>query len=211
MELQMSKKKKDGDAVEVQVSEDNTSETAVETAPPPKETKATKKADDVDLDKLVCPECGGRHFKVNSGLLKWCLSCGKTATNWAYQNEEYAAMAREYCVRAGSVVPGKKIHSQTPSCNAKRPLASGELVECGSKHWVHDGTKLLYCGECGANYTGKQPDNIEEVLSTQGSPLRNIRAPHSSGKAHFKDPELHVREITKPGVNLEEYRASEES
>jgi ribosomal protein L37AE/L43A len=205
----MSSNAKSGDAAPESNSDNPQPDNPQPDNPNSKKADAETPAAQAELE-LRCPQCGGKHFHTTKGLIAWCLSCGKTLTNWAYQNAEYAEASREYVKRTGNAVPGQTVHSDTPACTAKSPRANGDLVVCGSKDWQHDGQKLLYCRVCGANYTGEQPENIQDVIETLGPALPDLRPPKFLKKVDSVK-EANGANIQRPGVDLEKFRAVKNS
>lgn len=117
----------------------------------------------VDLAQFKCPICGSQHFKLNQNvdyLDMWCGSCGANYSSWCTDKNIEAAKAYAKKHRKATV----KAPGSTPRCKNPINLVDGTFAECGSQDWVHDGTKLNYCGKCGANFTGPQPENVAEII-----------------------------------------------
>lgn len=156
--------------------------------------------------RLACPQCDGTHFQVKKGLVIWCNSCGKSASAWAYQDEAHAELARAYAIRSGAAVPGQRVHADAPVCGATKHTANGDYVECGGSSWQHDGRRLMYCRNCGANYVGEQPENVRAIIDTLGPAAPSTKTPQQLTKKapeDFRDG----AQRTQPGVDLEKYRA----
>lgn len=122
-------------------------------------------------EQLKCPVCGGDHtsFKLEATNHEvFCGVCGANTREYA-KSPKWGPIIAAWVKKYGPQIPN--LPETTPVCKAKSYTKDRVEIACGSQAWKHDGEKLLYCGKCGANYQGKQPDNVKEIIKSLGKQL----------------------------------------
>jgi len=132
----------------------------------------------VVAEDLACPICGSDHsaFQSDQGHV-YCGGCGTNATAWAVGNNQHKALL---AWKAKYDKRGVEVPEGTPVCGSISVSKNGVESKCDSTQWQHDGTKLVYCGTCGANYKGEQPENVAEIIERMGR--KNAIQSYSSSK-----------------------------
>src|SRR5690606_28573834 len=103
--------------------------------------------------------------------------CGQCGTNadWAKTRPKWKPVLAARLEVHGP--KGLDMPEGTPLCGSKRYTREGVENTCGARSWRHNGTKLTYCGKCGANYTGAQPENVAEIIKAIGNQSRDYEQP----------------------------------
>lgn len=155
------KKTKQEESVNTQEPSTPATATANTTETPSQSSGTTS----VDLSEFKCPVCGAKHTQFRGeGDGAYCGPCGTNLT-WAKTSPKFAPMLKEWLSKH---TKSKMYHPSTPACKHKHITRDGVETECGSLDWVHDGERLLYCGRCGSNYRGAQPEDVAEVIAKNG-------------------------------------------
>lgn len=149
--------------------------------------EAPQNADVASHEELECPLCGTTHdnFRYNKeseGI--YCGGCGVNTDIWATSNFWAPVIKAWKKVYIPILNPA---HPSTPECKATARVAGGKVLECKSTTWRHVDGKLAFCAKCGANYTGEQPEDIEDIIeSLTGqieTPIFNIPKPYNKDDA----------------------------
>lgn len=159
-------------------------------APRPNETpNVGTKPETKDVPVLECPYCGESKWAMNMTRLSHCGVCGMTA-DYMYKDPRWKAAADKVyaAMRGNPALPDER----TPRC---------KQVGCGSQAWAHDGTKLLYCTKCGANWPKgeAQPSHLSDIIKRLGDTAAK-RSPVTPGPVKATDLEK-ARERIAAGPN----------
>lgn len=153
-------------------SESSTGESKDDT--PKKAKKASKSTEDL-AKEMKCPVCGADYEKFKYADHNHKMYCGMCGTNVkGYQkSKKWGPIIEAWMDTYGP--KNQEMPEGTPTCEATSFTKDGVELTCGSKHWRHDGEKLLYCGKCGTNYPKKkgQPENVKEIIEALGKQLDN--------------------------------------